>query len=63
MNPIVKVLAVAVLLVVLMATTVSPAVAANNNRGNGWKCESNCGYCGTGQGGSDKWWGKCTAKR
>jgi hypothetical protein len=52
-----------VVLVVLIATTASPAFATNNNQGNGWQCETNCGYCGTGQGGPDKWWGKCWAQR
>jgi hypothetical protein len=63
MERLIKVLAVTVLMVVLMATIVSTAFAANNNNGNGWQCETNCGYCGTGQGGPDKWKGDCTARR
>jgi opacity protein-like surface antigen len=63
MRRMLSILAAAVVLVVLVAATASPAFAANNNKGNGWQCESNCGYCGTGQNGPDNWKGKCTAQR
>jgi hypothetical protein len=64
MKHIIKVLVVSALMVVLMATTVSPAFAAGKK--NGWKHDGRNGGCEYGPSrassqNSEGWyWGKCT---
>ena len=44
MKRIIKVLVVSALMVVLMATTVSPAFASNHQKGDGWGVADRTGY-------------------
>ena len=61
MKRIVKVLAASALMVVLMATTVSPAFAGPyNHKGNGWGVDRYNGGCDDDNPNSEGWkWGKC----
>jgi hypothetical protein len=56
------VLAAAALMVVLMATTVSPAFAGPyNHKGNGWGVDGYNGGCDDPNSKGEGWkWGKCT---
>ena len=62
MKSIIKVLVVSALMVVLMATTVSPAFAGPyNHKGNGWGVDGYNGGCDDYNPKSEGWkWGKCT---
>ena len=65
MKRIIKVLVVSALMVVLMATTVSPAFAGTSkpygHPGNGWGVDGYNGGCDDYNPKSEGWkWGKCT---
>jgi len=61
MKRIIKVLVVSALMVVLMATTVSPAFAGTyNHKGNGWGVDGYNGGCDDPNSHGEGWkWGKC----